>query len=216
MNNKTEQDIYDRQGFGQGLELPPPAALLIVDFINGFADPDVLGGGNIQDAITTTKSLLALAREWGWLVSYTRVVYADDGSDANVFCEKIPGNLLFTENSNESEVVSELAPVDGDLIIRKQFPSAFFGTHLSSSLTLQGVKTLFVTGATTSGCVRASVVDAMCHGFKPVVVKDCVGDRSIEQHQSNLFDMKMKYAEVMPFAEVQTLTFLNKKRKIIG
>ena len=211
INKKPEQEIYDRQGFGEGLELTPPAALLIVDFINGFADPDLFGGGNIQHAINNTKSLLALAREWGWPVSYTRVVYADDGSDANVLCEKVPNILLFTENSGESQVVPELAPADGDLIIRKQFPSAFFGTHLGSSLTLQGIKTLFIAGATTSGCVRASVVDAMCHGFKPVVVEDCAGDRSVEQHQSNLFDLKMKYAEVMAFAEVRTLTSLKNK-----
>ena len=208
MSNRTEQSIYERQGFGQGLELTPPAGLLIVDFINGFADPDVFGGGNIRPAVEKTRKLLSLARERGWLVSYTRVVYSEDGSDANVFTDKVPGCLEFTETSALSQVVPELPPAPGDLVIRKQFPSAFFGTHLASSLAMHGIKTLFISGATTSGCVRASAVDAMCHGFKPVIVEDCVGDRSLAQHEANLFDMKMKYTQNMQLDEVEALTSL--------
>jgi len=208
MGNPLEQTVYDRQGFGQSLELLPPAGLLIVDFINGFADPEVFGGGNIQPAVERTRKLLTLARKRGWLVSYTRVVYADDGSDANVFTDKVPGCLDFTETSELSQVVPELPPEPGDLIIRKQFPSAFFGTHLASSLAMHGIKTLFICGATTSGCVRASAVDAMCHGFKPVIVEDCVGDRSVQQHEANLFDMKMKYTQNMQLDEVEALTSL--------
>ena len=208
MSKQPEQAVYERQGFGQSLELLPPAGLLIVDFINGFADPEVFGGGNIRPAIEKTRTLLALARKRGWLVSYTRVVYADDGSDANVFTDKVPGCLDFTETSGLSQVVAELPPAPGDLIVRKQFPSAFFGTHLASALAMKGIKTLFITGATTSGCVRASAVDAMCHGFKPVIVEDCVGDRSISQHEANLFDLKMKYTENMKLHEVEALTSL--------
>ena len=208
MNATSEQAVYDRQGFGQSLELLPPAGLLVVDFINGFADPEVFGGGNIRPAIEQTGKLLALARQRGWLVGYTRVVYADDGSDANVFTDKVPGCLAFTETSALSQVVAELPPEPGDLIIRKQFPSAFFGTHLASALAMHGIKTLFITGATTSGCVRASAVDAMCHGFRPVIVEDCVGDRAIAQHEANLFDLKMKYTEVMKLDDVEALTSL--------
>ena len=206
MNRQAEHTVYERQGFGNSLELAPPAGLLIVDFINGFADPEVFGGGNIRPAVENTRELLALARARGWLVGYTRVVYSDDGSDANVFTDKVPGCLDFTETSELSQVVPELSPAPGDLIIRKQFPSAFFGTHLASSLAMQGIRTLFITGATTSGCVRASAVDAMCHGFRPVIVEDCVGDRSVAQHEANLFDLKMKYAEVMKLRDVVALT----------
>ena len=208
MSNQSEQTVYERQGFGKTLQLLPPAGLLIVDFINGFADPEVFGGGNIRPAIEKTRELLALARARGWLVSYTRVVYAEDGSDANVFTDKIPGCLELTEDSDLSQVVPELPPAPGDLIIRTHFPSAFFGTHLASSLAMKGIKTLFIAGATTSGCVRASAVDAMCHGFRPVIVEDCVGDRSIAQHEANLFDMKMKYTENMSLHEVEALTSL--------
>lgn len=208
MTITSEQDIYDRQGFGQDLELPAPAGLLIVDFINGFVDPGVLGGGNISEAVKNAEALLTLARDWKWHISYSRVVYADDGSDANIFTEKVPGNLLFTEESSNSQVVHELSPRQGELVIKKQFPSAFFGTNLAPKLALEGVRTLVIAGATTSGCVRASALDAMCHGFKPVVAEDCVGDRSIEQHHANLFDLKMKYAEVLPLAEIRKLTAL--------
>ena len=208
MGNQPEQAIYDRQGFGRSLELLPPAGLLVVDFVVGFSDPEVFGGGNIQPAIDKTRELLALARARGWLVSYSRIVYADDGSDANLFTDKIPGCLNLTEDSDLSQVVPELPPAPGDLIIRKQFASAFFGTLLASSLAKHGIKTLFICGATTSGCVRASAVDAMCHGFRPVIVEDCVGDRSIAQHEANLFDMKMKYTENMSLHEVEALTSL--------
>ncbi len=208
LNKQSEQAVYDRQGFGKNLELTPPAGLLIVDFINGFADPEVFGGGNIRPAIGKTGKLLALARKRGWQVCYTRVVYSDDGSDANVFTDKVPGCLDFTETSELSQVVPELPPKPGDLIIRKQFPSAFFGTHLASALAMKTIRTLFISGATTSGCVRASAVDAMCHGFKPVIVEDCVGDRSVEQHEANLFDLKMKYTEVMTLKEVEELNHI--------
>ena len=203
MNKQPEQSVYDRQGFGKTLELLPPPALLIVDFINGFADPEVFGGGNVQAAIDNTRHLLALARDEGWPVCFTRVVYAEDGSDANVFTEKVPGCLRFTETSSLSRIVPELTPADGELVIHKRYPSAFFGTHLASCLTMRGVRTVFIAGATTSGCVRASALDALCHGFRPALVTECVGDRSVEQHEANLFDLKMKYTELVTLEEVR-------------
>jgi len=122
-----------------------------------------------------------------------------------VFTEKIPSSYVLTENAPESQIVDSLAPMEGELVVRKQFPSAFFGTTLASWLARQGIKTVVVAGATTSGCIRASVVDAMCHGFIPLVVEDCVGDRSVAQHDANLFDMKMKYAAVKTFDEMKEL-----------
>ena len=208
LTTTSAQDVYQQQGFGKSLNIEPPAALLIVDYINGFADPALFGGGNIDAAIKQTVKLLALAREWRWPVSFTRVVYADDGSDANVLTDKVPGLLSFTEQSAASRIVPELAPLPGELIVRKQFPSAFFGTTLASWFANRGVKTVVVAGATTSGCVRASVLDAMCCGFRPVLVEDCTGDRSIPQHDANIFDMKMKYAEVMALEKLEKLSAL--------
>jgi maleamate amidohydrolase len=129
----------------------------------------------------------------------------DDDSDANVFSRKVPGMLTLKEHSPASAIVSLLNPRGGELVVRKNVPSAFFGTTLAPWLTQRGVRTLVVAGCVTSGCVRASVVDAMCWGFSPVVVSDCVGDRAIGPHHASLFDMSQKYAEVMSFEALRPL-----------
>lgn len=188
---------YRQQGFGASLELKKPVGLLIVDFVNGFADPKVFGGGNIAAAIARTVPLLATAREQGWPIAYSRIVFADDDADHNVFTMKVPGLLGLKEDGHDSAIVSQLAPLDGELVVRKTVPSAFFGTSLAPWLLQHGVQTLVVAGSVTSGCVRASVVDAMSWGFRPLVLSDCVGDRALAPHDANLFDMAQKYAAVM-------------------
>lgn len=194
----AEIRTYERQGFGASLPLRAPIGLLIVDFVNGFADRAVFGGGNIPEAIANTVPLLAAARERGWAVAHSRIVYADDDADHNIFSIKVPGMLGLKEQSPASAIVPQLAPRAGELVVRKTVPSAFFGTSLAAWLAQRGVQTLLVAGAVTSGCVRASVVDAMSWGFRPLVVSDCVGDRALGPHEANLFDMQQKYAAVMP------------------
>ena len=198
----NEVDIYQRQGFGNQSGFGKQPALLIVDFVNAFADPDEFGGGNIGEAITKTKVLLIKSRLAEIPIAFTRVVYAEDGSDAGVFCLKAPGLLKLTELSHGGQVVDELAPGIGEYIVRKTQPSAFFGTSLASWLHAKLVDTLLVTGCTTSGCIRASVVDAMSYNFRTVVVTDCVCDRAIAPHDANLFDMEQKYADLMTSEEV--------------
>lgn len=201
-----DAEVYDRQGFGRSLELPPPYGLLIVDFVVGFADPAHFGGGNIPDAIEQTRVLLATARQEGWPIAHSRIVFADDRSDANVFSRKVPGLLGLTETSPLSQIVPSLAPVAGELVVRKTLPSAFAGTDLQGWLMQRGVRTLVIAGCTTSGCVRASVLDAMNCGLEPLVVSDCVGDRALGPHEANLFDMRQKYAEVVPLDDALRLT----------
>lgn len=201
----SEVDVYRRQGFGRSLGIQGRLGLLIVDFVNGFADPAIFGGGNIPPAIARTRQVLAKAREQGWAVAHSRIVYADDGADANVFSIKVPGMLTLTEHAPASAIVPELAPVAGELVVRKTVPSAFFGTALAPWLTRQGVETLLVAGCTTSGCVRASVVDAMCFGFRPVVMADCVGDRASGPHDASLFDIEQKYGDVIAAEQVLAL-----------
>ncbi|MGQ9369574.1 isochorismatase family protein [Azospirillum sp. ST 5-10] len=196
----SETEVYDRQGFGRTLGFQGRIGLLIVDFVNGFADPAVFGGGNIGPAIARTAEVLAAARARGWPVAHSRIVYADDGADANVFSIKVPGMRTLTEHVAISAIVPELAPAPGELVVRKTVPSAFFGTGLAPWLTQRGVETLLIAGATTSGCVRASVVDAMSHGFRPMVMEDCVGDRAIGPHEASLFDIAQKYGDVIPAA----------------
>lgn len=193
----SENQVFERQGFGAEMELAPPFGLLIIDFVNGFADPDIFGGGNITSAIESTRPLLQQARESGWPVAHSRIVFADDGADHNIFSKKVPGMLTLKEDSHASAIVPELEPAPGELVVRKTVPSAFFGTTLAAWLTQHGVSTLLVAGCVTSGCVRASVVDAMSLGFTPLVVSDCVGDRAIGPHDASLFDMQQKYAMIM-------------------
>ena len=197
MTQAGDIQTYARQGFGARFELKKPIGLLIIDFVNGFADPAVFGGGNIAQAIANTVPLLAQARQQGWAVAHTRIVFADDGADNNIFSLKVPGMLTLKEHEHNSAIVPELTPAPGELVVRKTVPSAFFGTSLAAWLAQRGVQTLVVAGAVTSGCVRASVVDAMQFGFRPLVLADCVGDRALDPHKANLFDMEQKYAAVM-------------------
>ena len=198
----NDTEVYRTQGFGQKLGFGRKAALIVIDFTNGFADPAVLGGGNIPAAIENTKILIEGGRERGWPIIYTRHVYAADGSNRGLFNVKLPTNDLLLEGSKAAEIVEELKPAPGDLVIDKQYPSAFFGTPLASWLAMRGIDTLVVAGCTTSGCVRATAVDAMCSGFRPIVARDCVGDRASGPHEANLFDLEQKYADVLSSNEI--------------
>lgn len=191
-----ETDVYKRQKFGQEISVGKSPALLVIDFVNGFLDPEMFGGGNILQAAQNTKPILEQFRRNKAPVIFTRIVYADDGSDCGVWCEKAPRLKELTELSPHSQITDMLAPETGEIIIRKTQASAFFGTGLAAILRHRLVDTLVIAGATTSGCVRASVVDAMSLNFRPIVLTDCVGDRALGPHEANLFDMDQKYANM--------------------
>jgi maleamate amidohydrolase len=197
-----ETQIYRRQGFAQSAGWGQHPALLIVDFVIGFTDPAHFGGGNIAPAIDRTVGLLAHARATGWPIVHTRVVYAEDGSDAGAFTHKVPSLLKLTETSELSQIVPELTPAPGEYIIKKRQASAFFATELAGWLHHRGVDTVLVAGCTTSGCIRASVVDSVSHSFRTIVLTDCVGDRALGPHEANLFDMGQKYADLRTSDEV--------------
>ncbi len=199
---RDDLEVYSHQGFGNAMGFGERPALLIVDFVNGFTDPDAFGGGNIDEAIAKTEDLLAAARRHHLPVVFTRVVYADDGSDLGVFGLKAPSLATLTEDAPGSQVVARLRPKDGELVLRKTQASAFFGTHLAGWLIHRGVDTVIVTGCTTSGCVRASVVDAMSYNFRTIVATDGVGDRALGPHEANLFDMGQKYADLLTTREI--------------
>ena len=190
------------RGFGNSSGIGKRPGLLIVDFVTSFANPDQFGGGNIGEAIENTQGLLAEARALRLPIAYTRVVYADDGSDAGVFTRKAPALTQPTEGAFGSQIVAQLEPRDGEYIVRKTQPSAFFGTNLTAWFVSRGVDTVIVTGCTTSGCIRASVIDSMSYNFRTVVAVDCVGDRALGPHEANLFDMEQKYADLMTSSEI--------------
>jgi maleamate amidohydrolase len=197
----SEPAIFAQQHFGQRMGFGRALGLLIVDFTRAFNDAKVFGGGNISAAVANTVPLLAEARRRGLPVAHTQIVYAGDGSDKNVHTLKVPRLLTLTPDNPLSEFVPELKPKAGEIVIRKRLPSAFFGTDLSGILMARGVDTLLIAGCTTSGCVRASTLDAMCHGFRPMVVRECVGDRAAGPHEASLFDLGQKYADVISLDE---------------
>jgi maleamate amidohydrolase len=193
----STEDIYRHQGLGQTSGIGNRCGLVLVDFVNGFVDADILGGPMIEAAAQATVPLLAAFRRAGLPVAHTRVVFADDGSDHNVFCLKCPPLKGLTETAPSSQIVPALTPAAGELVVRKRSASAFFQTGLADWLRLRGVDTAIITGCTTSGCVRASVIDALQHDFRTLVVEECVADRAQAPHEANLFDMRQKYADIV-------------------
>ena len=198
----NDLDIYKKQNFGNKSGIGKKPALLIVDFVNGFTDPEQFGGGNILEAIDKTSNLLAFCREKKIPVAMTRVVYANDGTDTGMFCIKAPGLKTLTEEAHGSQIVEKLKPIEGEYVVRKTQPSGFFGTNLAGWFNSKAVDTIFVTGCTTSGCVRASVIDSMSYNFRTVIVTDGVGDRALGPHEANLFDMGQKYGDLMTVDEI--------------
>ena len=196
------EGVYSKQGYGRRLGFGRSAALVVVDLTKGFANPEQFGGGNIDAAIAHTVHLVAGARERKLPIVFTRHAYAADGSDCGLFTRKNERLRMLTVDSDTTEIVAQLAPRPGELVMCKRHPSAFFGTDLAGWLAMRGVDTLIVSGCTTSGCIRATVVDAIGYGLRPIVPRECVGDRSLGPHEANLFDLEMKYADVMPLAEV--------------
>ena len=193
---------YTKAGFSGRLEFGDHPALLIVDFVKAYLDVSSPLYAGVEDVLKSAARVLEAARRAGIPVLFTKVVYGPGGVDGGIFYRKVPSLEVFQVGSPLGEIPDELAPLPDETIIHKQYASAFFGTSLASTLTTLGVDTLIVTGLSTSGCVRASAVDAMQHGFIPVVVRDAVGDRDPRPHESNLFDLQAKYAAVVGEAEV--------------
>ena len=193
----NRDEVYQHQGLGGHSGVGKRCALILVDFVNGFVDIDQLGGPHIQQAVNQSIPLLAAFRHHQLPIAHTRVVFEEDGSDHNVFSLRVKPLQKLTESAISSQIVSLLAPLTGERVVLKQTASAFFNTGLADWLRLKDVDTAIIVGCTTSGCVRATAVDAMQHNFKTVVISDCVGDRAIEPHEANLFDIQQKYADVM-------------------
>ncbi len=187
---------YDnRLGFGQR------PALILVDFVQAYFDHNCALYAGVEDALASALRVREVAPAAEIPVIYTNVAYHEDGTDGGVFFRKAPVLKNFTVGSPMGDWPLDLRPANGELVISKQYPSAFFGTSLASTLHVMGIDTLIITGVTTSGCIRATCVDTMSHGFIPIVVADACGDRHEAPHEANLFDMNAKYADVVDEAE---------------
>jgi maleamate amidohydrolase len=192
---------YDnRLGFGES------SALILVDFVQAYFDESCALYAGVEDALESALRLREVARAAGIPVIYTNVVYHDEGRDGGVFFRKAPVLKNFLVGDPMGAWPSGLQPADDESVISKQYPSAFFGTSLTATLDGMGVDTLIITGVTTSGCIRATCVDAMSNGFIPIVVADACGDRHEAPHEANLFDMNAKYADVV--SESETIDYL--------
>ncbi len=175
--------------------------LLIVDFVMAYLDPDSPLYAGVEDALASNERLLAAARTARIPVLFTNVEYAPGGSDGGIFYRKVPALKVFDRGSKLGAFPNSLLPQDDELVITKRYASAFCGTHLAATLTAHGVDTVIITGLSTSGCVRATAVDACQSGFLPFVVREACGDRNPGPHEANLFDLQAKYAEVISEAQ---------------
>jgi maleamate amidohydrolase len=188
--------------FGGSLPLGARPALLLVDMVNAYLDPDSPLYAGVESTVAPARAVLDAARDARIPVVFTRVVYGPGGTDGGIFFRKVGALSLFVGETEMGAVLADLAPLPGETVVTKQYASAFFGTALASTLTSLGCDTVLITGYSTSGCVRATAVDACQHGFVPLVVEDAVGDRSAEPHEANLYDLRQKYADVLPSADV--------------
>ena len=189
--------FHGRTGFG----LRP--ALLVIDVNVGFTDPESPLACGLEGVVVAIQRLLGEARAAGLPVVYTTVSYdKGDRLAAAAFIDKIPALLTLEAGSRWVEIDPRIAPLPDEPVLNKLFASAFFGTPLSSLLTAAGCDGVIVTGASTSGCVRATVVDALQHGFRPVVPREAVGDRNPAAHDANLYDIDTKYGDVVSLDEV--------------
>jgi nicotinamidase-related amidase len=194
--------VADLQRHRQGLGGRP--ALVLVDLILGFTDPRSPLGSESDSVVDANRALLAAFRAAELPIFYTTVVYRD-AVQAEVFRRRLPDLNILVPDAEWIKVDPRLAPRPGEMVIEKQYASAFFGTGLDTLLRERGVDSLVVTGLTTSGCVRATAVDGLQYDFPVVVVREAVGDRNPRAHEANLHDLDAKYADVLGLAEVLDL-----------
>jgi maleamate amidohydrolase len=189
--------VWDnRLGFGK------KSALLVIDLLQGYTLKGApLFAPGVVKAVSEMPALLRAARAKKMPVIHTRVFYNSDFSDGGVWIKKAPVLKALVPGNKYAEFCKGVEPKEGELVIVKNYASCFFGTSLAATLTAMGVDTVLITGCTTSGCIRASAVDAVQHGFRPIVVRECVGDRHDGPHEANLFDINAKYGDVISKAE---------------
>ncbi|MFC0590474.1 isochorismatase family protein [Novosphingobium aquiterrae] len=183
--------------FDGSLPMPRRPALLIVDVVMAYLDPASPLFGGFEAALASCERLVSAAREAGVPVVFTNVEYEPGGADGGVFYRKVPALKAFDRGSPLGAFPPSLQPQPGELVVTKQYASAFFGTGLADALHAQNIDGVLIGGFSTSGCVRATALDACQNRFIPVVVSDACGDRHPGPHAANLFDLQAKYAEVV-------------------
>ena len=200
------QSDYTAGGFGGSLTPGKRPVLILIDFARAYFDPASPLYAHVEQVRAVAAQLRDAARSADVPVIFTRVEYVagDPARDGGMFYRKIAALTCFDRGNPLGDFTPELSPRSTDRVITKHFPSAFFATGLAEQLHAEGIDTLVITGLSTSGCVRATAVDALCHGIVPLVVEDAVGDRDATVHAANLFDLRAKTAEIVTSADIST------------
>ncbi len=196
-------DNYARASYHSAQTWGKKPALVLIDFAQAYFDPEqpLFGGEGCQTALNNAAKLAPVARKAGIPVIFTEVKYIPGGANGGAFYSKVPALSCFDAGTDSQRLADGLSMEPDDILITKQYPSAFFGTSLDATLRWLQVDTLLLTGVTTSGCVRASCIDSISYGFVTLVVSDAVGDRAQEPHDANLYDMSAKYADLLTTEE---------------
>ena len=195
------------EGFGGRGGFGRRPALIVIDMTLGFTDPESPLACDLEDPISEIQKLLEAARRAEIAIIFTTIAYREsDKLTAAAFIDKVPALLALEAGTRWAEIDPRIAPKETEPVLNKLFASGFFGTPLGALLTAAGVDTLIITGASTSGCVRATAVDALQYGFRPVVPREAVGDRNPDAHEANLYDVDAKYGDVISVQD--TLDYL--------
>ena len=196
---ETLDQNYEKAGYHAKQTYGSKPALLLVDFAHAYFDPDapLYGGEGCISARAHAMRLAEGARGAGVPVIFTEVKYQPGGGDGGAFYAKVPALSCFDDGRDTQKLAEGLEVKDGDLMVTKQYPSAFFGTSLTATLMFNKIDTLIIGGLTTSGCVRATCIDSISSGFVTLIAHEACGDRAEGPHEANLFDMSAKYADLI-------------------
>jgi maleamate amidohydrolase len=202
-----EHEFFRQRGFGLRIGFGKRPALLVIDMINAFTDPSMMLGADLGGPIEATRQMLQVAHDKGVPVLFSTVSYSEPGQkDAGIWALKQKGAATLVTGSHGVQIDERLQFGPHDSLLVKKYASCFFGTDLVSRLLARNIDTLIIAGCTTSGCVRATAVDACQTGFRPMIVREAVGDRSEAAHVQSLFDLDAKYGDVVTLND--TLNYL--------
>jgi nicotinamidase-related amidase len=197
MSDEQAREVYDRAKLGQSVTLGQRPCVLVIDFNCGFTDAGCILGADLTAEVLATRRLLAAARAKGLPVVFTTIGFEPHGKDGALWMQKVPTLAELEIGGRWVEIDPRLERRDDEVVILKKGASGFFGTNLASVLVSQGVDSVVLCGATTSGCVRATAIDLLQYGWPTLVPRECVGDRAQAPHEANLFDIQAKYADVV-------------------
>jgi maleamate amidohydrolase len=201
MSDSEAREVYAKAGLGESVTMGSRPAVLVVDFSCGFTDPECTLGTDMTDQVEATKRLLDAARAKGLPIVFTTIGYEASLKDGGLWLQKVPTLGELQVGGRWVEIDPRLEPREDETIVLKKGASGFFGTNLASILISQGIDSVILCGATTSGCVRATAVDLLQYGYPTIVPRECVADRAQAPHDANLFDIHAKYADVVSVEE---------------